>query len=803
MDKKHWYRGNPIVTAVRALFRTVPPNSNRRNLWSQSQKQFASAWRTRLRCAVTVPRRGTNQTQNHAVGMVFLSSTPGRISWLFLTLSILIFWSNEGFAQSDSGGGEIAVPEVVVEEKVMASAQKAILDKRQAPNAMTVIEFDQLNQFGDQPLGDAMRRLPGITFPGGNRARDIQLRGIGVQYTQVLVNGRPLMDGNSSRSVQVDRIPSSLVERIEIIRSPLANQDGQGTAGTVNIILKNQRFDSTRQLGLGGGYLDKNDGVGDSTVVYAGQEGPFRFSLTGGIQRQRRNESKSTYTFTGSGAPNAGVLEGNERRFDQINLVPAFELDAGAYDTFRIEPSYLRTEEFRDDVQRDLATNQSSVQRTEFENRDRVRENYGLFGSWTHRLSETTKWTASVDFQQAREDTLRDATRFTAGGSVDRTRQRTEDIDLRWIRPNVAFHHRIGIHAMELGGNYSRAARDEGNSDRQNGAALPPNAARLYSVRETRWNGYLLDTMQFQAGDRLSIGIRLEDSTTETTDFFGRSNSVSKLIPLPSISYVYPLTPTTDLRAGGARTLRRPDLRELSPAVQVAAGTQANPDLGGNPNLTPEAVWGVDIGVDHYLLDNTGVLSINAFSRWFNDKIETVADQDNSRFVSRPLNIGSGQMQGVEIEGRVPLTHLGLANVALWGNGAAMRTRLDDPATGQTRRFLNQPDYVANAGLDYVVPPIGATFGINANWVSGYNQTFRLADGRTQNNDVKDALRVDLSARFQLSKWALLNFSFLNIFAEAEKRRDQFSNAAGALTSSAFTSEPTYRMFYVRLRIDW
>ncbi|MFO0729391.1 MAG: hypothetical protein U0361_00085 [Nitrospiraceae bacterium] len=132
-----------------------------------------------------------------------------------------------------------------------------------------------------------------------------------------------------------------------------------------------------------------------------------------------------------------------------------------------------------------------------------------------------------------------------------------------------------------------------------------------------------------------------------------------------------------------------------------------------------------------------------------------------------------------------------------------MRTRLDDPATGQTRRFLNQPDYVANVGLDYVVPPIGATFGINANWVSGYNQTFRLADGRTQNNDVKDALRVDLSARFQLTKWALLNFSFLNIFAESEKRADRFSNAAGALTSSSFTSEPTYRMFYVRLRIDW
>ncbi|MFO0729392.1 MAG: TonB-dependent receptor plug domain-containing protein [Nitrospiraceae bacterium] len=366
------------------------------------------------------PGKGIGREQSNAL----------RISWLLLAVSIAVFRSSEGFAQSEAEGGAIIIPEVLVEEKIMASAQKAITDKRQAPNSMTVIEFDQLNQFGDQPLGDAMRRLPAMTFPGGNRARDIQLRGIGVQYTQVLVNGRPLMDGNSSRSVQVDRIPSSLVERIEIVRSPLANQDGQGTAGTVNIILRNQRFDKTRQFGVGGGYLDKNGEVGDSTLVFSDEKGPLRFSLTGGVQRQRRNESKSTYSFTGNGTPNAGVLEGNERRFDQINLVPAFELAAGSRDVFRFEPSYLRTEESRDDIQRDLVANQSSVQRTEFELRNRVRENYGLFSSWTHTLSETTKWTAGVDLQQAREDTARDATRFTAAGVIDRTRQRTEDIDL-------------------------------------------------------------------------------------------------------------------------------------------------------------------------------------------------------------------------------------------------------------------------------------------------------------------------------------------------------------------------------------
>lgn len=93
-------------------------------------------------------------------------------------------------------------------------------------HSKTVIEAEQLNQFGDQPLGDALRRLVGVSFAGANRAREVQLRGIGPEYAQVLVNGRRILDANSKRSVQLDRIPSSLVEHVEIIRSPLASQEG-------------------------------------------------------------------------------------------------------------------------------------------------------------------------------------------------------------------------------------------------------------------------------------------------------------------------------------------------------------------------------------------------------------------------------------------------------------------------------------------------------------------------------------------------------------------------------------------------
>ncbi|MGX9105316.1 TonB-dependent receptor plug domain-containing protein, partial [Escherichia coli] len=92
-------------------------------------------------------------------------------------------------------------------------------------------------------------------FAGANRAREVQLRGIGPEYAQVLVNGRRILDANSKRSVQLDHIPSSLVERVEIIRSPLASQEGQGAAGTVNIILKQRAKSGNGEIGIGAGHM--------------------------------------------------------------------------------------------------------------------------------------------------------------------------------------------------------------------------------------------------------------------------------------------------------------------------------------------------------------------------------------------------------------------------------------------------------------------------------------------------------------------------------------------------------------------
>ena len=688
-------------------------------------------------------------------------------------------------------------PLVVDADAVATSAEEAIARKRSAPNATTVIEAEQLNQFGDQPLGDALRRLPGVTFPGGNRARDLQLRAIGAEYTQVLVNGRALVDGASRRSVQVDRIPSSLVERVEIIRAPLASQDGQGAAGTMNIVLKNANMTPRTELGLGAGYLEDNGALGDATMLQAGGAGRVRYVLSGGVQRQRRNESKDILEFEGDGTPDGGEWGTNERKFNQLNLVPSVEIDLGERDVLRFEPSYLYTKEFRDDRSIELLADQQTVRRQEIEDRERVRENLGLLTSWRRELSDRSGVALSLDVQKAREDTERDATRYRADGTVDRSRQRTEDIDLLRIAPSLAFTSRVDGHDLTWGVDGSYATREEDNGEVTNGVAQAANAVRVYGVREKRGNMFAQDVWDLDRKTVLTGGLRLEYSSTETEDFAGTPETASEWFLLPSLHVVHSVLPDTDLRLGVARTLRRPDLRELTPTVQTQSGTLGSPDIGGNPDLVPEAIWGVDTGVDHYF-GKGGLVGLNLFARRFDDKIEAVPGLENGRFVSRPQNVGDGRLYGIELEGRLPLAAVGLPAVTLWGNATAVRSRVDT-ATGDTRRFLDQNDAVANIGLDWHIAAWRTTLGVSANWVSGYDQKAEAADGSFQKSDVDSATRVDFSARTEITDQVSLTVSFLNVLGETEHRTDELFDASGTRTALTKTTEDTYRAVYGRV----
>ena len=63
--------------------------------------------------------------------------------------------------------------------------------------------------FEPQAAGDMLRRVPGVAFSGDvGELEAPQLRGLGAQYTQVLINGKRIPGNGSDRSVLSRSIPS-------------------------------------------------------------------------------------------------------------------------------------------------------------------------------------------------------------------------------------------------------------------------------------------------------------------------------------------------------------------------------------------------------------------------------------------------------------------------------------------------------------------------------------------------------------------------------------------------------------------
>ena len=96
----------------------------------------------------------------------------------------------------------------------------------------------------DQLLNTLPQVVPGLTNTSnnpGDGTATVDLRGLGTQRTLVLVNGRRWIpsDGAATVTVDINTIPSALIERVELLTGGASTTYGSdAVAGVVNFILK-------------------------------------------------------------------------------------------------------------------------------------------------------------------------------------------------------------------------------------------------------------------------------------------------------------------------------------------------------------------------------------------------------------------------------------------------------------------------------------------------------------------------------------------------------------------------------------
>lgn len=99
---------------------------------------------------------------------------------------------------------------------------------------------DNISQSGGSVL-QSMQNLPGITVQDGK----VQLRGN--DKVTVLIDGKQTALTGFGSQMGLDNIPSSAIDKIEIINNPSSKYDANGNAGIINIIMK-----KNKQEGLNG-----------------------------------------------------------------------------------------------------------------------------------------------------------------------------------------------------------------------------------------------------------------------------------------------------------------------------------------------------------------------------------------------------------------------------------------------------------------------------------------------------------------------------------------------------------------------
>ncbi len=130
--------------------------------------------------------------------------------------------------------------EVIVLGDNLRGQARALNQQRNNMNITNVVSSDQVGRFPDANIGDALKRVSGITIQNDQgEARNIIIRGMAPQLNSVTLNGErmPSAEGDN-RLIQLDLIPADMIQSIEVSKAVLPDMDADAIGGSVNLITK-------------------------------------------------------------------------------------------------------------------------------------------------------------------------------------------------------------------------------------------------------------------------------------------------------------------------------------------------------------------------------------------------------------------------------------------------------------------------------------------------------------------------------------------------------------------------------------
>ena len=158
-------------------------------------------------------------------------------------------------------------------------------------------------------ISDALDNIPSVTVDVDGV---IALRGN--ENVRVLINGKPSAIAGFGSTDALRQLPAEAIERVEVITSPSARYDAEGTAGILNIILRKEKT-----LGLNGSVQTNFNyplGVGITTNINLRSNSFNIFNTTGYRYRETPGNAIFENTFFSPLVVNPLIVE--NREYDRL-----------------------------------------------------------------------------------------------------------------------------------------------------------------------------------------------------------------------------------------------------------------------------------------------------------------------------------------------------------------------------------------------------------------------------------------------------------------------------------------------------
>ncbi|MFN3758667.1 MAG: TonB-dependent receptor domain-containing protein [Algoriphagus aquaeductus] len=555
---------------------------------------------------------------------------------------------------SDINLGEIAMSdEGVALQEVTVQGQRELIEER-VDRTIYKAENDKTTAGGDAT--DVLRRVPMLSVDlDGN----VSMRGSA--NILVLIDNRPSAIAASSIADALRQIPADEIKAVEVITSPSARFDAEGTSGVINIVTKKNNLQGmTLNINSGAGLRGSNLGLQGSA-----RKGKMGFTL-GGFGRAGYNILGSFENQQITNNPNGSISKSvqsadTERRdvFGRYNFGVDYEIDKFNFITgavnFGIRNSRnwqydFLTQNFLDDVLRSSQNRETNT----LDNSNSVDVSLNYTKTYEKRGKELSFLTlysrnnrensfTNTLFDEDVEDILS----RLRNDNPSRNEEFTVQVD--YVTPM----DEKGTQIIEYGAkNILRKAYSDFSYFLAEGPTgeyqqlEDPTLSNEFSYDQNVTAGYLSYTLQFLKNYTLKPGLRYEYTTINAdfkNEFVAEIPSYGTLVP--SFNASRRLANGNMIKAAYNRRIQRPSLRFLNPNLEAANPQQLSQ---GNPELDPELTDNYELGYSTFIKGTT--LNFTGFYRNTTGSIQPIRTiQDNGVIFTTFENIGREQAIGTNL----------------------------------------------------------------------------------------------------------------------------------------------------------